>query len=112
MSQTETRPGFRLPWTGERADAEASTDGSEGAVAETGPNDAEASVATGDESPSDGSTGMAETTATEEPGTNDMIDATAAAAATGRRPTKFMADLSKAMQTAAEASRDETMTRF
>jgi hypothetical protein len=113
MSQTDTRPGFRLPWTGERADAEASTDGSEGTAAETGSNDAEASVATDGESPaqsSDGSTGMAETTVTEEPGTNDMTEATATA--TGRRPTKFMADLSKAMQTAAEASRDETMTRF
>jgi hypothetical protein len=113
MSQTDTRPGFRLPWTGERADAEASTDGSEGTAAETGSNDAEASVARDGESPaqsSDWSTGMAESTVTEEPGTNDMTDATATA--TGRRPTKFMADLSKAMQTAAEASRDETMTRF
>ena len=39
-----------------------------------------------------------------------MTDATAITAA--RRPTKFMADLSRAMQTAAESSRDETMTRF
>jgi hypothetical protein len=112
MSQTETKPGFRLPWTGERADADASTDGSEGTAAEAGSTDAEASLATGTDAPAqaDGSTGTAEATATEEPGTNDMIDATATA--TGRRPTKFMADLSKAMQTAAEASRDETMTRF
>ena len=42
--------------------------------------------------------------------TTDMTDATAITAA--RRPTKFMADLSRAMQTAAESSRDETMTRF
>ena len=112
MSQTETKPGFRLPWSGERADADASTDGSEGTAAEAGSNDAEASLATGTDSPAqaDGSNGTAEPTVTQEPGTNDMIDATAAA--TGRRPTKFMADLSKAMQTAAEASRDETMTRF
>src|SRR5262245_39293118 len=113
MSQTETRPGFRLPWTGERADAEASTDGSEGTVAEAGANDAEASIAADGESAvdaSEGSTGMTEQTVTEEPGTTDMTDGTATA--TGRRPTKFMADLSKAMQTAAEASRDETMTRF
>ena len=46
MSQTETRPGFRLPWTGERADAEASGDGSEGTVVETGASDAEASSTT------------------------------------------------------------------
>lgn len=111
MSQTDTRPGFRLPWTGERADAEASTDGSEGTVAETGATDAEASAtdaeASGD---GEGSTGMTEPSVTEESGTTDMTDATATA--TGRRPTKFMADLSKAMQAAAEVSRDETMSRF
>ena len=49
-------------------------------------------------------------TIAEEPETPDMIDATTAAPA--RRPTKFMADLSRAMQTAAETSRDETMARF
>ena len=113
MSQTETRPGFRLPWTGERADGEASPDGSEGTAAEAGATDAEASGSTDAEASgdgSDGSTGMTEPTATEEPGTTDMTDATATAS--GRRPTKFMADLSKAMQTAAETSRDETMSRF
>jgi hypothetical protein len=113
MSQTETRPGFRLPWTGERADGEPPTDGSEGSVAEAGATDAEASAPTDAEASGDGSegsTGMAEPTVTEEPGTTDMTDATATAS--GRRPTKFMADLSKAMQTAAETSRDETMSRF
>jgi len=113
MSQTETRPGFRLPWTGERADGEASPDGSEGTAAEAGATDEEASGSTDAEASgdgSDGSTGMTEPTATEEPGTSDMTDATATAS--GRRPTKFMADLSKAMQTAAETSRDETMSRF
>ena len=39
-----------------------------------------------------------------------MIDTTAGSAT--RRPTKFMADLSRAMQTAAEVSRDETMARL
>jgi hypothetical protein len=113
MSQTDTRPGFRLPWTGERTEAEGSTDGSEGAVAETGATEADESATTDAEASGDGSegaTGMTDPTVTEEPGTTDMTDATAAA--TGRRPTKFMADLSKAMQTAAEASRDETMSRF
>ena len=46
----------------------------------------------------------------EETVTPDMIDTTTPAPA--RRPTKFMADLSRAMQTAAETSRDETMARF
>jgi hypothetical protein len=34
------------------------------------------------------------------------------AAPAGRRPTKFMADLSRAMQVAAETARNETMARF
>jgi hypothetical protein len=42
--------------------------------------------------------------------TPDTIDATVSTAA--RPPTKFMADLSRAMQAAAESSRDETMTRL
>ena len=39
-----------------------------------------------------------------------MTDATATSSA--RRPTKFMAELSRAMQTAVETSRDETMARL
>jgi hypothetical protein len=47
--------------------------------------------------------------------TPEMIDTStheAIAPSTGRRPTKFMVDLSKAMQVAAETSRDETMARL
>ena len=60
--------------------------------------------------PADGPVAVDDPTAAEEHMTTDMTDATAITAA--RRPTKFMADLSRAMQTAAESSRDETMTRF
>src|SRR5258705_7228657 len=41
-----------------------------------------------------------------------MTDMNAPAPAAARRPTKFMADLSRAMQAAAESSRDETMARL
>jgi hypothetical protein len=58
----------------------------------------------------DESVAVDDPTPAEEHVTPDMTDATAISAA--RRPTKFMADLSRAMQTAAEASRDETMARF
>jgi hypothetical protein len=47
--------------------------------------------------------------------TPEMIDAPVTEpihVSTGRRPTKFMVDLSKAMQAAAETSRDETMARL
>jgi hypothetical protein len=86
MAQTDTRPGFKLPWTPDRTDNDALDDGANSATASVDPPPAE------------------------EPVTPDMIDTTTPAPA--RRPTKFMADLSRAMQTAVETSRDETMARF
>src|SRR6187402_1423287 len=86
MAQTETKPGFRLPWTAERPDSDTSEDGTTG------------SAAPHDPSPH------------QEPEKPDMIDVTTPAPA--RRTTKLMADLSRAMQTAAEAARDETVARF
>jgi hypothetical protein len=110
MSQTDTKPGFRLPWTATNADAQAPTDGAAG---ESSAVDAEASMTaesqTTVEATDQAGTGEPQTS-TEEQVTPDMIDTTAGTSA--RRPTKFMADLSRAMQTAAETSRDETMTRF
>jgi hypothetical protein len=67
-------------------------------------------VGEGTAQPADASVAVDDPTAAEEHMTTDTTDATAITAA--RRPTKFMADLSRAMQTAAESSRDETMTRF
>jgi len=110
MSQTDTRPGFRLPWTAERSDSgqPGETPGDaptpDAAMEQTGEPVAETTTAPADEPVA------VDPTPAEEHVTPDMTDATAITAA--RRPTKFMADLSRAMQTAAEASRDETMTRF
>ncbi len=101
MAQTDTRPGFRLPWTAEH---DAPTDQAEPMASDTA------------EAPAEGSTVADYTNADEastlaqEPETSDMIDATATTSA--RRPTKFMAELSRAMQTAVETSRDETMARL
>jgi len=111
MSQTDTRPGFRLPWTAERSDSgqpgDAPTDGPPGE--QTTEQSAEPAVEQTAEA-TDEATDMVDPTTVEEHVTPDMTDATAVTAT--RRPTKFMADLSRAMQTAAEASRDETMARF
>jgi hypothetical protein len=86
MAQTDTRPGFRLPWTPDRNDAEQVVDE---AASEPSPQETE---------------------------TPEMTEATSEvespAAPAGRRPTKFMADLSRAMQVAAETARNETMARF
>ena len=111
MSQTDTRPGFKLPWTAERSDA-----GQPGDAPGDAPTEEPAMETTGEPAgdgtaqPADTSVAVDDPTAAEEHMTTDMTDATAITPA--RRPTKFMADLSRAMQTAAESSRDETMTRF
>ena len=99
MAQTDTRQGFRLPWTGERGDPEPPSDDApaDGGATEGPSNDA---------------------TAAQETETSEMIDVTAPTdiaqdlAPETRRPNKFMADLSRAMQTAAETARNETMGRF
>ena len=106
MAQTDTRPGFRLPWTAEhdspsgQADA-MTTDSAETPSAEA---PAEGSIVVDEPTASEASTPP------EEPETSDMIEATATSSA--RRPTKFMAELSRAMQTAVETSRDETLARL
>jgi hypothetical protein len=88
MAQTETRPGFRLPWGADRNETDQSAD-------EAPASAPEADVQTPAEELSP-----------------DMIDLKTTAPAAARRPTKFMADLSRAMQAAAESSRDETMARL
>jgi hypothetical protein len=106
MAQTDTRPGFRLPWTAEQ---NSPSDQAQALTSE--------SVETPSaEAPAEGSTVVDDTTAseastpTQEPETSDMTEATATSSA--RRPTKFMAELSRAMQTAVETSRDETLARL
>ncbi len=89
MAQTETRPGFRLPWGADRTETDAPAD------------EATASAPDADDQ-----------TPVEELEKPDMIDTTAPAPAPARKPTKFMADLSRAMQAAAESSRDETVARL
>src|SRR6478735_5264825 len=86
MAQTETKPGFRAPWNGDRPAAKPSEDG-----------------AASTDVPSDPPSKM-------EPETPDMIDVTTPAPA--RRTTELMADLSRAMQTAAEGARDEAVARL
>jgi hypothetical protein len=101
---TETRPGFRLPWA-------AAADEAEGQDVE-----GDAPVAEETQEPD-----MIETTEAVEVA---EVEAEAAASADApepvdeggsqpaRRATKFMAELSRAMQAAAENSRGETMARF
>jgi hypothetical protein len=94
MAQTDTRTGFRLPWTPEQNGSHPPAEG----PTEEPSAEPVAEMEGGAADPN------------EENVTADMIDTDAAPST--RRPTKFMADLSRAMQIAAETSRDETMARF
>jgi hypothetical protein len=97
MAQTDARAGFRLPWNSDRPNSEESdTD----LVNGQGPND----VPVASESSPEG-----------EPMPHEGVDTMTAEAATSdssRKPSKFMADLSRAMQAAAEEARAQTLEGF
>jgi len=115
MAQTDARAGFRLPWNSERSNIEQTetdqVDGeqaTEPAAAEHWPTTDEAPTATDEQ--------LVEVApeATDWGG-NGHSDETASPAAippTHRKQTKFLADLTKAMQTAAEDARTRTLTQF
>ena len=117
MATTESRSGFRLPWGADRAP---SRDASE--------EHPEGEPSTGDPEPSRSEVEAAEAL---EPTSNPEADAGAAeAVATGpgdgpaapvvpiadpapaRRPTKFLVDMTHAMQAAAEQARAATLEQF
>ncbi|MDQ2965700.1 MAG: hypothetical protein M3R57_07610 [Chloroflexota bacterium] len=116
MATTDSRTGFRLPWG---ADQRPPTD----EATEAAPAGGEAKEATNGEWP--GQTPAAEAAPE---GNHTMSEAPAGAATTGegdrapssggkspaatRRTNKFLADLTKAMQVAAESAREETMGRL
>ncbi len=111
MATTEAKPGFRLPWSSERSEPGDAGQVSTEAAQETTIVDGESVV---DES------------AEQEIETHAMIDAAPAApptqetavapalaaSAAARKPNKFMADLSRAMQAAAESARADALDRL
>lgn len=100
---TETRQGFRLPWaaaTGESGDQPATGDAF---VAEEAQEPDMIETATMSEQPA----------TSEPPAMSDPPGETEAAAILpARRSTRFMAELSRAMQAAVETARTETMARY
>jgi len=133
MATTDTKPGFRLPWTSDRgeadpesAPADATTESGDPVAEET---DAAAMIdvepATADQVETTGTADF-EPAQTESPSASadaavesasgaesaPAADAVPARSAGARKPSKFLADLTKAMQATAEAARDETMERF
>jgi hypothetical protein len=106
MASTETRPSFRLPWS-------------------SGPTESDEHLefpVEPSEPTVDASSESSDMHDSEETQTPDMIETAAPATssslsepsgpAPARRATKFMAELSHAMQAAAEHARNETMERF
>ena len=131
MAATESRTGFRLPWsteekaTGQRADApqdadrpsdaersEASAEAPTESVVEAPTPDTTAEPAAAEPAPEPLPTGAVvieevsvQPTATPEATTRPQ-------GAAPKKPTKFLADLTRAMQAAAEASRASTLEQF
>ena len=123
MATTDTKAGFRLPWSSDKSDA-APTD----AAAVTGAAPAADPVTTPQENETPDMIdavpaatdpeAAVETEATTQ--TAPTPAAPAPAPTTGaaspppaaRKPNKFMADLTKAMQAAAETAREETLARL
>jgi hypothetical protein len=118
MATTEAKPGFRLPWSSERAEpanpADAAQDAATGGTSNH-PQENETPEMI-DAAPATDSEAAVETSAAPEPTqvspdtAPTPVVATAPAAA--KKPNKFMADLTRAMQAAAETAREDTLSRF
>lgn len=130
MATTETRTGFRLPWSQDHTETDEPT-GDTGTAVEVSESEPTASEGAAQETERpdmiDATPGVlgdtTQTAQTDAP----AAELTAAPAATpakaeaqpevappaaARKPNKLMADLAKAMQTAAEGARKDTLTKF
>ncbi len=121
MATTDARTGFRLPWSSDqRSQTDDTTDESTGDAAHSTESvdapSAEAAVDPLTGTATEGNDAMQETYAPETPVSEAPASASpvapASPAAPAKRPNKFMADLTKAMQAAAESARDEAMGRI
>ena len=138
MATTDTKPGFRLPWASDRGESdpqsapdEATNQSGDPVAGETDAAamiDAEPATAdqvdtTGTAEIESASTDSASADSVADPGAaaesapghDTVVEGPAAssgAATNSRKPSKFLADLTKAMQATAEAARAETMERF
>ena len=133
MATTDARAGFRLPWSSDRSStdegeqvetAEATADATADAAAEPTTETTD-HAATGDW-PGSGAESQGEaqpTEPTEAPAADDPQPlvaesesmpeiATTTRTASGRKPSKFLADLTKAMQTAAEEARSLALSQL
>ena len=126
MATTDAKPGFRLPWSADRSESDASAEtAGDAPIGEALTTDQEnetpdmidAAPAANDQMATvDDQSAVSATT----PEGNEPIDSTSGAATTpdatasgiSAKPNKFMADLTKAMQGAAETAKADTLARF
>src|SRR6476469_2710947 len=110
MASTDARPGFRLPWGSDRSDTGETADTTtqdEGAEAPTAEHESETPAMTEAASATTDTTAEATAEPVAAPEAMSSPDPVTPPPAP-RKPSKFMADLTKAMQAAAEAARAET----
>ncbi len=133
MATTESRPAFRLPWSADRAPShDESQDEAElvtAAAALDEPTSDDGFTASAPEDASDVAEAEAAATDTQATATDDATDHDPAAvpvvatpttlgtgadgaSAPSRRPTKFLLDMTHAMQVAAEQARAATLDQF
>ena len=116
MATTDARPGFKLPWSTDRTESDSTDEPAENhePVAEDGP------VATADPVTPEEASPLVNETPTDTAQSPSQFDPwrlgetppAAVEPATARKPNRLMADLTKAMQTAAETTREDTLARL
>ena len=125
MATTDAKPGFRLPWSADRSQADQNdAPAADAAAAATADVPTTPDVATPDEETESPAMIDAAPAATTSEAAVDSDGSTAAptpttdpapiapAATAARKPNKFMADLTKAMQSAAESARADSIERL
>ena len=112
MATTDARPGFKLPWGSDRSESD-STDAAEAAPPGTTDEPAatveHTDAAAPDPNVNESTTDLAPR---DDPWRLTDQPAVVAEPAPKRKPNKLMADLTRAMQTAAESARDESLARL
>ena len=116
MAQTDARAGFRLPWSQERSNIEQAETDQAGTSANAGwPTSDTAQAADGQTAPADSAAdqGWGTSGSGSEWGTpSHESPVPQAPTPAPKKPSKFLADLTKAMQTAAEEARNNTLSQF
>ncbi len=114
MASTDAKSGFRLPWSADRNESEdqSAVTGDEPTAMDPAQQQSESETPTMIDTPptTSGEAAQAEPAATEPVTTPEATSAPTPAPE--RKANKFMADLTRAMQAAAESARADTLERF